>query len=195
MVWPPWGSLPWRQWPQLQHWWQLPLEPLYQLGHHGIRDPGACLFCQVDGPSQFFYGPHVTSTRLALLLQLERHKCEDHRNQRASILESNKMCASITTAATSVLAAAPAQDWLTSHFFQWTAFWMLRTLCIERSLFRPKSSPSLEWRETTSILCIFSKCDHGNPSSVLFFHFNLILYQKSNFKITSFHTKAAMWAI
>lgn len=81
----------------LQAWWQLPLEPLHELGHHGVRDPGARLFRQVDGPSQFFYGPHVTTTCLALLLQLKRHKHEqhdthEHRNQGASVLEKNMTC-------------------------------------------------------------------------------------------------------
>lgn len=73
------GSPFWRQRLRLQEYWQqLPLEPLYELGHHGVRDPGARLFRQVDGPSQFFYGPHVSSTRLALLLQLKTDKREEH---------------------------------------------------------------------------------------------------------------------
>lgn len=53
---------------------KLPLEPLHEPGHHGVRDPRARLLRQVDGPPQFFNGPHVTATGLALLLQLETHE-------------------------------------------------------------------------------------------------------------------------
>lgn len=75
---------------------QLPLQPLDELGHHGVRDPGAGLLGQVDGPAQLLYGPHVTSARLALLLQLQTHKREEHdphrqRNQGAPPLRRDAM--------------------------------------------------------------------------------------------------------
>lgn len=52
------------------HGHRSPLQPLHQLGHHGVRDAGAGLLRQVDGPAQLLDGPQVASARLALLLQL-----------------------------------------------------------------------------------------------------------------------------